>query len=209
MCFTCRTNLLPTGGRDSSIEIVDIKRLSTSVIVAIEFLAYTAVLDGGPEMARPLGGAAARQRARHALDRRMPELHDLPRDTATPRGGWVRAIREALGMSAADLGQRRGVAETSVLSLERNEVTHHARLDTLERAANALDCDLIYALVPRRPLEQMVDERARALAADLLGSVGHSTALEGQQVAPSVAKAQLLDRALRLRDEPGLWRDGR
>lgn len=160
-------------------------------------------------MARPLGGAAARHRARHALDRRLPELQDLPRDTAPPRGGWVRAIREALGMSAADLGARMGVAETSVLSLERNEVARHVRMDTLERAANALECDLVYALVPRRPLEQMVDERARTLAGDLLGSVGHSMALEGQQVASAVTRDQLRERVLRLRDEPGLWRDER
>ena len=112
-------------------------------------------------------------------------------------------------MSAADLGQRMGVAETSVLSLERNEVTRHVRLDTLERAANALDCDLIYALVPRRPLEQMVDERARILAGDLLGSVDHSMTLEGQQVPSAVTRDQLVERALRLRDEPGLWRDER
>jgi predicted DNA-binding mobile mystery protein A len=112
-------------------------------------------------------------------------------------------------MSAADLGQRMGAAETSVLSLEHNEVTRRVRLDTLERAADALNCELVYALVPRRPLEQMVDERARSVAGELLGSVGHSMALEGQQVSPSVTQDQLLEQALRLRDEPGLWRDER
>ena len=157
-------------------------------------------------MARPVGGAVARHRARVALDCRLPELHDLPGDTAAPRGGWVRAIREALGMSAADLGQRMGVGETSVLSLERNEVARHVRMDTLERAATALECDLVYALVPRRPLEQIIDERSLTLAGDLLGSVGHSMALEGQEVSPSATETQLIELARRLRDEPGLWR---
>jgi predicted DNA-binding mobile mystery protein A len=160
-------------------------------------------------MARPQGGASARRRSRRALDRRLPDLRDLACKATPPRGGWVRAIREALGMSAADLGQRMGVAETSVLSLEHNEVTRRVRLDTLERAADALNCELVYALVPRRPLEQMVDERARSVAGELLGSVGHSMALEGQQVSPSVTQDQLLEQALRLRDEPGLWRDER
>ena len=160
-------------------------------------------------MARPQGGAAARRRSRLALDRRLPDLRELAGKSVPPRGGWVRAIREALGMSAADLADRMGTAETSVLSLERNEVTRRAQLDTLERAANALGCDLVYAIVPRRPLEQMADERARAVAGRLLGSVGHSMALEGQQVSAAVTEEQLVEQAMRLRDEPGLWRDER
>jgi len=160
-------------------------------------------------MARPQGGASARRRSRRALDRRLPDLRDLAGKATPPRGGWVRAIREALGMSAADLAKRMGAAETSVLSLEHNEVTRRARLDTLERAADALECDLVYALVPRRTLEQMVDARARAVAGELLGSVGHTMALEGQQVSPSATQDQLREQALRIRDEPGLWRDER
>jgi predicted DNA-binding mobile mystery protein A len=112
-------------------------------------------------------------------------------------------------MSAANLGERMAASETSVLSLEHNEVTRRVRLDTLERAADALDCDLVYALLPRRPLGQMVDDRARAVACKLMGSVSHSMALEGQQVSPSVTQDQVLELAMRLRDEPGLWRDER
>jgi len=160
-------------------------------------------------MARPTGGASARRRSRHALDRRLLDLRDLAGKAMPPRDGWVRAIREALGMSAADLGGRMGASETSVLSLEHNEVARRVRLDTLERAADALDCDLVYALVPRHPLGQMVDDRARAVAGKLMGSVSHSMALEGQQVCPSVTQDQKLELAVRLRDEPGLWRDGR
>src|SRR5665213_3135279 len=133
-------------------------------------------------MARPQGGASARGRSRRALDRRLPDLRDLAGKATPPRDGWIRAIRESLGMSAADLAGRMGAAETSVLSLEHNEVTRRAQLGTLERAAHALNCDLVYALVPRRPLEQMVEERARLVAGELLGSVDHSMALEGQQV---------------------------
>lgn len=153
------------------------------------------------------GGGRARRAARHALDRRFPELRALAQQAVTPHGGWVRAIREAVGMSATDLGARMGTHETSVFSLERHERTGRVRLDTLARAADALDCDLVYALVPRRPLERMVEERAQLLAAQLLGRVGHSMTLEGQQVGSAAVQEQLREQAARLRDQPGLWRD--
>lgn len=151
--------------------------------------------------------AAARRQARRALDRRFNLLRDLVPHTAVPRGGWVQAVREALGMSAADLAQRMHVAETAVFSLERNERAGRARLDTLRRAAEAMDCELVYAIVPRRPLEQIVDDRARAVAADLLGHVPHSMLLEDQQVPAAATLEQFAEYAARLRDQPGLWRD--
>lgn len=117
------------------------------------------------------------------------------------------AIREALGMTAADLGARMGTVESSVLRIEASERAGRVRLDTLKRAASALNCDLVYALVPRESLETMVDTRARKKAAALLGAVEHSMLLEDQQVAAQAADEQLRDQADRIREQPGLWRD--
>ncbi len=150
---------------------------------------------------------AAQRAARRALDRRLPQLRDARRTTTSPHGGWVRAIREALGMSAANLADRMGTVETSVLSLERNEVARKARLDTLERAADALNCDLLFALVPRQSLEEMVEQRAQARAAAMLGVVGHSMLLEDQQVSSAATQDQLQEQTARLRERRGLWRD--
>ena len=151
--------------------------------------------------------AAARRVARRSLDQRFDELRHMTTPAAVPRGGWVRTVREALGMSAADLAARMGVAETAAFSLERNERAGRARLDTLRRAADAMDCDLVYALVPRLPLNAIVDARAHAVAASLLGHVPHSMALEDQQVPPETTREQLAAQAARLLDQPGLWRD--
>nr|MDQ3612349.1 mobile mystery protein A [Actinomycetota bacterium] len=150
---------------------------------------------------------AAQRAARRALDRRLPQLRDARRTTTSPHGGWVRAIRDALGMSAANLADRMGTVETSVLSLERNEVARKARLDTLERAADALNCDLVFALVPRQSLEEMVEQRAQARAAAMLGVVGHSMLLEDQQVSSAATQDQLQEQTARLRERRGLWRD--
>lgn len=147
----------------------------------------------------------ARQDARRALDRRAVHLHALADAAAVPHGGWVRAVRQALGMSAADLGRRVGVSENSVHSLERNEVARSVRLDTLTRAADAMDCVLVYALVPRRSLEDVVVERARDVAAHQMHRVGHTMSLEEQAVSDEVMREQWLDLSRELVDRPGLW----
>ena len=151
--------------------------------------------------------AASRRTARRALDRRFETMRPLAALAVVPRGGWVQAVREALGMSAADLARRMGTAQTTVLRLEAAERDARIQFDTLRRAAEALDCDVVYALVPRRPLEATIGDRARLKAGSLVGRVGHSMLLEDQQVLPTAARDQLDEQAALLIDRPGLWRD--
>jgi len=151
--------------------------------------------------------AAAKRTARRALDRRLPALSSFAAQAATPRGGWVRAIREALGMSAADLAARLGVVETTVLRLEQQEQARRIQLDTLDRAADALGCDVVYALVPREPLEQRVQEQALARARAWFSITRHSMALEDQAASGDVDEQQLHEQAAIIRDQPGLWRE--
>lgn len=99
-----------------------------------------------------------------------------------------------------------GSEESTVLRMERSEAEARIQLSTLQRAAAALDCDLVYALVPRRPLEQMVDDQAKRLAKQLLTQVSHSMLLEDQQPSDEAARDQFEDFARDLRDQPGLWR---
>jgi predicted DNA-binding mobile mystery protein A len=99
-----------------------------------------------------------------------------------PRGGWVRAIREALGMSAAQLAARLHVTRQSVRDLEQSEATGKITLESLNKLAAALGCRLIYALVPEKPLDEMQRERARKIADSLVKPVSHSMKLEAQSV---------------------------
>ena len=66
--------------------------------------------------------------------------------------------------------------------MEQSEASETIRLETLRKAAAALDCQLVYALVPNKPLEDMVAERARAKALEAIGGVSHSMAMEDQKV---------------------------
>ena len=104
---------------------------------------------------------------------------------ALPTGGWVRTIREVLGMSAAQLAVRLGVSRAAVYKLEDRETGRNVTLNQLDKAANALDCDVVYALVPRQPLEQTIRDRARKKAEQQLRSANASMGLEAEGVEDS------------------------
>ncbi len=97
--------------------------------------------------------------ARRHLDKRLNPLRDKDA-LARPPKGWVKAIREALGMTTAQLADRLGVSQPRAVNIEQAEVSGVISLQSLERAAQALDCELVYALVPRKPLEEIAGERA-------------------------------------------------
>ncbi len=142
--------------------------------------------------------------ARKRLDERLAPLKPASRFLAPPKG-WVRAIRDALGMSAAQLAKRVGVRPQSVSDIERSEANGTVQLNTLRRFAEALDCTVVYALVPNSSLEGLVQDRAREIARKLLARSDHSMDLEAQGLSPQEREAQIdayVREHLRVRD---LW----
>jgi predicted DNA-binding mobile mystery protein A len=121
-----------------------------------------------------------RYQARTRLDERLASVRRQG-DLQPPPKGWVRAIRDALGMSGAQLAQRIGVSAQTVDALEKSETAGTLQLKNLRRLAEAMDCRLVYALVPNKPLTQMVDERAREIALYDLSRVAHTMRLEAQE----------------------------
>jgi len=141
-------------------------------------------------------------RSRELLDGHFDEWQHL-RQLARPPRGWVRAVREALGMSAAALAARLGTTAGAVTRLEQSEAADRIRLDTLRRAADALGCDLVYLLVPRRPLNAIVRDRARELAHRQVSAVEQTMRLEGQ--ATGRAKEMEDQLVSQLLERGGLW----
>ncbi|MGH8130414.1 MAG: mobile mystery protein A [Steroidobacteraceae bacterium] len=97
-----------------------------------------------------------------------------------PVGGWIRALREALGMTNRQLAKRVGRKPQTVLDLQAREAAQSIQLNTLRELAQAMDSELVYAIVPRKPLGVMLEERARSHARRTLRRTGHSMELEHQ-----------------------------
>lgn len=119
-------------------------------------------------------------RSRKHLDQRLLSAKPVENWQAPPKG-WVRAIRDALGMSGTQLAKRLNVSPQSLQTIEKSEAAGTIQLKTLRRAAEALDCTLVYALVPNTSLEKMVGRRARLIATQELGRVAHTMRLEAQE----------------------------
>jgi len=149
-----------------------------------------------------------RSMARKQLDKRLNPLR-AAKGFAKPPRGWVKAIREAIGMTTAQLGKRLGVSQPRVIAIEKAEASGSITLESLAKAAHALDCELVYALVPRKSLEATIEEHATALARRRVKSTAHTMALEAQSVDKADEREQIrvLARKLAEKSSSDLWKE--
>lgn len=120
-----------------------------------------------------------------------------------PHGGWLRAVRESLGRSLRAQASLLGLSSAALHKSESAEADGRITLGQLRRLAAALDCELVYGLVPRKPLREVVKERARSLAKNEVLGVAYTMGLEDQ--APS---SRLIERAIDEREQAllsGSW----
>jgi predicted DNA-binding mobile mystery protein A len=116
-----------------------------------------------------------------------------------PRLGWVRAIREGLGMSSPQLARRMRIkAAQSVEDMQKDEVSGTITLQTLRKLADALECDFVYALVPRKPIPDIRREQAAVIARRHIGRVSHSMRLEDQAVSSEAELSEFTRRVHKL-----------
>jgi predicted DNA-binding mobile mystery protein A len=126
-----------------------------------------------------------------------------------PSSGWIKAIREGLGMAATHLAAKLGVTTSTVTRLESSEADDTISLGTLRRAAEALGCELQYALVPRQSLADTLEGRAMTLARQQMASVSHTMALEAQSTSRDTVEVQTraLAETLLKGSRRSLWRE--
>jgi predicted DNA-binding mobile mystery protein A len=131
-----------------------------------------------------------------------------PVEVAPPAGGWLRAIRLATGMPASYPASKLNLTRQAFAELEKNEALGTISLKSLQRAAQAVDCDLVYALIPRTgSLQNMIVKQALARAKNAILPVAHSMNLESQGTKSGPGpKVRALARKLAARPSRELWR---
>lgn len=140
--------------------------------------------------------------------RELQKLHGMQL-IIKPQKGWIRTIREALGMTAEQLGKRLNIIQQRVSAIEKAESTRTLKLKTLEEIALALNCDLVYFLVPKEPIENMLERQAFKVAQKRIEASSHSMDLEKQSISQEEKRRQIdkLARELLFKKSKELWSD--
>lgn len=128
--------------------------------------------------------------ARQQLDKTLSDYAAL-KQNSPPVKGWIRAIREALGMSGKQLANRLKVSQPRIPRLEQDELSGVVSLKTMRQAAEAMDCVFVYAIVPRTTLVESVRAQARKVAESRTQRVSHSMLLEAQSLSDKEQLASL------------------
>ncbi len=145
--------------------------------------------------------------ARKQLEKRLAPLREAP--FAVPPRGWMKAIREALGMTARQLAARMGVSPSRIPVIEKAEVTGATTIKTLREAAEAMNCTFVYAFVPTKPLDDILRDRVVQKTRKTIARLDHTMRLENQ----ALLKSDLDDEQRRMIELVlsgslrGLWED--
>jgi predicted DNA-binding mobile mystery protein A len=133
-----------------------------------------------------------RKLVREQLDASLQRLSPLLDVTAPPKG-WIRAIRDALRMTAKQLATRLGVAQQAVARIEKEELAGSVTIKTMRRIAECLDCVFVYGFVPRTSLEETVARQAKKVAAQRLAQASQTMSLENQALSRKENEQALSD----------------
>lgn len=129
---------------------------------------------------------------REQVDKKLKKLSPLL-SPELPDRGWIKLIREALGMSTATLAKKAGIDQSRISRLENSEIEGNLKLSSLDKIAEALDMKFVYAFVPKSSLEDMVQTQAKKIAKQRMEKVSHTMKLEAQELSTDEKEKVLND----------------
>ncbi len=127
-----------------------------------------------------------------------------------PKNDWIKAVRNSLGITTRQLATLMNVGQNSITQLEAGEKKQSISLKNLIKAAEVMDCEVIYMIVPKAPhqsFSELLEKRAYELALKISKGISHSMSLEQQKVPNTVTQNQIKDLALELKQnlDPRIW----
>lgn len=130
--------------------------------------------------------------ARNQLDETVKRFEPL-KIVAAPQKGWIRAIRDTLGMTGEQLANRMNVNQQRVARIEQDEKLGKVTLNTMRGAAEAMDCVFVYCVIPRSSLEQTVRNQAKLVAKKRMSRSNQMMRLEKQELSENEKEKALED----------------
>jgi predicted DNA-binding mobile mystery protein A len=115
------------------------------------------------------------------IDKRLDAIREI-KNKSSVTNGWIKYIRRAMGMTLNELGELTGLSARTIAQAEKREVEGKVTLGTLKKMAKAMECDLVYSLVPKKSVKQTIQDKARDKAIERLNEAGLHMKLEAQEV---------------------------
>ncbi|MGX5858296.1 mobile mystery protein A [Dyadobacter jiangsuensis] len=139
---------------------------------------------------------------RQQLDEKIAKI-----SVPTFQKGWIKVVREALGMSARQLGKRAKIDQSRVSRLENAELDGDLKLSSLKKIAEAMDMHFVYAFVPQSSLESAVNKQAVKIASNRMARVNHTMRLELQELSDEEKAKALSDlvQKILIEDPKDFW----
>lgn len=95
-----------------------------------------------------------------------------------PSQGWIKTLREIFGMTTTQLAKKLNISQPRVIKMEQNE--KNLKISTLEKIADELCCDFVYAFIPREKINDIIHKQAKKCALKILNRVNKNMSLENQ-----------------------------
>ncbi|MDR2066431.1 MAG: mobile mystery protein A [Endomicrobium sp.] len=114
---------------------------------------------------------------RRCLDKKINALKNIV-TFDIPEQGWIRTIREALGMTTTQLAKKLGISQARVVHIEKNE--NNLKISTLNKISKTLNCALVYYIIPNDSIKNIVARQAQIKALEIVGKVNKNMSLENQ-----------------------------
>ena len=135
------------------------------------------------------------------LNRKL-KAFDKASNMPVPPTGWIKAVRLSLGISLKQLADKLTITKQSVREIEIREKEGSITLKSLKETANALDMQLVYALVPKDgTLDDLIDRKAKELALRIVSRTSNTMKLEEQENSKERLKKALVERTAIIKNE--------
>lgn len=128
-------------------------------------------------------------------------------DTKIPPEGWLASVRKAMGMSGPQLAKRLKLTKAAIYQAERNELEGAISIKQLQKLARSMNSQLVYAIIPDKPVNEIVFDQAKMKAETLVQQASIHMGLEKQSLTEEQIQKEIIRIAKELANEmpSDLW----
>lgn len=119
------------------------------------------------------------------IERRLENLRSIAKDTNV-RTGWIAYMRQAMSMTLSTLAKATGLSPATVQQIEKREKAGKVTIETMRKIATAMECEFVYALIPKQGLGDFLKTKATAKATRIVREADIHMTLEDQRVSEDI-----------------------